>query len=92
VRTWIAAHARTTCGFAGCRIDAGDPVQVIEIGGLPKRFRCQEHAQGKVDWDAVEASKRSEYRPSSPERGAFTRLSRVKPPIDVKALQAGSDE
>jgi hypothetical protein len=88
MRFWKVATARTTCGYAGCNVPEGEPVQVIQIGGLPLRFRCQAHAEGDVDWAQVEASKSAPYW-SSTTTPTFTRVAEIKPPFDPKRAAAG---
>jgi hypothetical protein len=89
MRYWESAPAMRTCGAQGCRIDEGDPVQVIQIGGLPKRYRCAKHAEGPIDWAEVEASKRS--TPPTASAPSFVRVGEVRPrlPFDSKAAAAG---
>lgn len=88
MRRWESSPAMRTCGYASCRINEGDPVQVIELAGLKPKYRCQAHAVGPVNWDEVQASKSSHVSPSPVER-AFTRVSQIRTPFDAKAAQAG---
>lgn len=90
MREWIAAHGLTTCGFDGCRIEEGEPVQLIRLAGLKPKFRCQRHAHGPVDWDQVNASKTSPA-PTSRQPEGFTRMSRIRTEFDPKLKAAGDD-
>jgi len=92
MRTWIAAHSISTCGFCGCRINAGDPVQVIELPGITRKaLRCPDHARGAVDWEAVNASRHGPVIREI-ERGGFTRVKQIQAPFDPKMAAAGGDE
>ena len=84
----MAAHSVTTCGYCGAGIEEGQPVQVVELAGLKPKFRCPQHAQGPIDWDAVNDSKGVPYRPTA-SPGGFTKLSRVKSEFDPKLKAAG---
>jgi len=88
MRAWAAAHGLSTCGFCGVAIEAGAPVQVVELKGLPKRFRCEQHAQGPVDWAAVHASIGTSEPTDQPEP-TFVRVGRVRSPFDPKMAAAG---
>lgn len=86
MRTWRAATGVTTCGFCGCAIAEGQPVQEIHLAGIGAKFRCQAHAQGEVDWRQVQASKSSHSQPR-PAGSGFVKASAIKAPFDPKAAQ-----
>lgn len=86
----MAASRPTSCGFCGCPIREGEPVQVIRIGGLSDRIRCARDAQGPMDLDAIEASKHGE--PVKVERATgFVRAGTLRPVLDRK-LKAANDD
>ena len=91
MRRWVKAGRDYRCGYDWCAIKEGDPMQVVDLGGV-SRVRCIVHAQGPVDWDEIAAGDVGPVTPSAsswqPVRGISRR---VRTAFDAKARQAGEE-
>jgi len=91
MRLWSAASRDLVCGYRGCAIAAGQPMQIIRIGGLPDRLRCQEHAQGPVDWTQIDHDQRAinAERDEPAVSHRMLPLRSVMAAVDLKQRQTG---
>lgn len=95
---WVRARVPQACGRVDCCwVNPGDPLQILEGGANPlthPKFRCQQHADGPVDWqqiaedDARQAAAAGATRaPQQPTMTEHERKGQL--PFDGKAAAAG---